>query len=136
MADQWTKTDEPLILHVIPTPLARGAQREARALADELDSPGLRAHRVLCLFDGPAEVEPDLTLGIPDGDQPGVGYNWRAVPRLRSALAQLDPVCVVAHGGEPLKYLVPAMVGKKRPLAYYAIGTYGASVGRSIQVAL
>ena len=136
MADQWTKTDETLILHVIPTPLARGAQREARALADELDSPGLRAHRVLCLFDGPAEVEPDLTLGIPDGDQPGVGYNWRAVPRLRSALAQLDPVCVVAHGGEPLKYLVPAMVGKKRPLAYYAIGTYGASVGRSIQVAL
>ncbi len=136
MTIQWTKTDEPLILHVIPTPLARGAQREARALADELDSPGIRAHRVLCLFDGPAEVEPDLTLGIPDGDQPGVGYNWRAVPRLRSALAQLDPVCVVAHGGEPLKYLVPAMMGKKRPLAYYAIGTYGASSGRSVQVGL
>ena len=34
------RTDEPLVLHVIPTPLARGAQREARALADELDAPG------------------------------------------------------------------------------------------------
>lgn len=136
MTDQSTRSDEPLVLHVIPTPLARGAQREARALADELDTPGVRAHRVLCLFDGPAEVEPDLTLAIDDGDDPGVGYNWRAVPRLRRALADLDPTCVVAHGGEPLKYLVPAMVGHRRPLAYYAIGTYGASAGRRAQVAL
>lgn len=136
MTDQWQRTDEPLVLHVIPTPLARGAQREARALADELDAPGLRSHRVLCLFEGRPEVEPDLSLGIPDGDEPGVGYNWRAVPRLRRALARLDPVCVVAHGGEPLKYLVPAMVGRRRPLAYYAIGTYGASARRRAQVAL
>jgi glycosyltransferase involved in cell wall biosynthesis len=136
MTDQGARSGEPLVLHVIPTPLARGAQREARALADELDHPGIRTHRVLCIFDGPAEVEPDLTLGIPDGGDPGVGYNWRAVPKLRSALARLDPVCVVAHGGEPLKYLVPAMVGHRRPLAYYAIGTYGASAGRSLQVAL
>jgi glycosyltransferase involved in cell wall biosynthesis len=136
MTDKWERTDEPLVLHVIPTPLARGAQREARALADELDSPGIRAHRVLCLFEGPVEVEPDLTLAIPDGDSPGVGFNWRAVPRLRTALIELDPVCVIAHGGEPLKYLIPAMMGHKRPLAYYAIGTYGASAARRAQVAL
>lgn len=136
MTDQWEPGDEPLVLHVIPTPLARGAQREARALADELDAPGRRAHRVLCLFDGPAEVEVDLTLGLADGDRPGTGYNWRAVPRLRRALDRLDPVCVVAHGGEPLKYLVPALLGHRRPLAYYAIGTYGASGGRRAQVAL
>ena len=136
MTDQWQRTEEPLVLHVIPTPLARGAQREARALADALDTPGVRSHRVLCLFDGPDEVRPDLTLGIADGDDPGVGLNRRAVPRLRSALARLEPVCVVAHGGEPLKYLVPAMVGRRRPLAYYAIGTYGASTARRAQVAL
>jgi glycosyltransferase involved in cell wall biosynthesis len=136
MTDQWLGTEEPLVLHVIPTPLARGAQREARALADELDTPGLRAHRVLCLFDGPSEVEPDLTLGIADGPVPGAGYNPRAIPLLRRALARLDPVCVVAHGGEPLKYVVPAMIGHRRPLAYYAIGTYGASAGRSVQVAV
>ena len=136
MTVQWQRTEEPLVLHVIPTPLARGAQREARALADELDAPGHRAHRVLCLFAGPTEVEPDLTLDIPDGDDPGVGYNVRAVPRLRSVLAALDPVCVVAHGGEPLKYLVPAMAGRRRPLAYYAIGTYGASTRHRAQVAL
>jgi glycosyltransferase involved in cell wall biosynthesis len=136
MTDQWLGTEEPLVLHVIPTPLARGAQREARALADELDIPGRRAHRVLCLFDGPSEVEPDLTLGIADGPVPGTGYNPRAIPLLRRALARLDPVCVVAHGGEPLKYVVPAMIGHRRPLAYYAIGTYGASAGRSVQVAV
>ena len=136
MTDQWDAVDEPLVLHVIPTPLARGAQREARALADELDAPGLRAHRVLSIFDGPEEVVPDLSLHVPDGATPGVGYNVRAVPRLRTALAALDPVCVVAHGGEPLKYLVPAMVGRRRPLAYYAIGTYGASAARRLQVEL
>ena len=136
MTDQWLGTDEPLVLHVIPTPLARGAQREARALADELDAPGLRAHRLLCLFDGPSEVDPDLMLGIADGTAPGTGYNVKAIPVLRRALARLDPVCVVAHGGEPLKYLVPAMVGHRRPLAYYAIGTYGASAGRTVQLAV
>jgi glycosyltransferase involved in cell wall biosynthesis len=136
MTDQWETTGEPLVLHVVPTALARGAQREARALADELDAPGVRAHRVLSLFAGPAEVAVDLTLGIDDGDRPGTGVNWRTVPKLRAALARLDPVCVVAHGGEPLKYLVPAMVGHRRPLAYYAIGTYGASAARRPQVAL
>jgi len=136
MTEQLLETDEPLVLHVIPTPLARGAQREARALADELDAPGLRAHRVLCLFDGPLEVEPDLMLGMADGATPGTGYNLRAIPKLRNLLSRLDPVCVVAHGGEPLKYLVPAMVGRRRPLAYYAIGTYGASSARTAQVAV
>ena len=136
MTDQWDRTGEPLVLHVIPTARARGAQREARALADELDDPGRRAHRVLSLFDGPAEVRTDLTLGIDDGDDPGVGANWRVVPRLRRALLRLDPAGVVAHGGEPLKYLVPALVGRRRPLAYYAIGTFGAPAGRPVQLAL
>ena len=127
MTYQWDAVDEPLVLHVIPTPLARGAQREARALADELDRPCVRAHRVLCIFDGPAEVDPDLSLGIADRGQAGVGYNPRVLPHLRKALSALDPALVVAHGGEPLKYLVPALVGRRRPLAYYAIGTYGAT---------
>ena len=43
---------------------------------------------------------------------------------------------MVAHGGEPLKYLVPAMAGRHRPLAYYAIGTFGAPTGHRAQLAL
>jgi glycosyltransferase involved in cell wall biosynthesis len=117
-------TTEPLVLHVIPTPQARGAQREARALADALDAPGLRVHRVLCLFDGAAEVRADLSLRIPSRGVAAAGFDPRVVLQLRSALTRLDPSLVVAHGGDPLKYLVPASIGRRRPLAYYAIGTY------------
>ena len=124
MTEEWQQTTEPLVLHVIPTPVARGAQREARALADRLDRPGVRAHRVLSLFDGPPEVRPDISLRFPGGDAPAAGFDPRLVPELRSALGRFDPAVVVAHGGDPLKYLVPAMVGRRRPLAYYAIGTY------------
>jgi len=122
-------TDVPLVLHVIPTARARGAQREARAVADHLESPGRRAHRVLSLFGGPAEVVVDASLGHRGGDSAGVGFDASLVLRLRSALAAMDPEVVVAHGSEPLKYLVPAMLGRRRPLVYYAIGTYSGSTG-------
>ncbi len=64
-------TGLPLVLHVIPTTVARGAQLEARALADQLDRPGVRVHRVLSLFDGPAEVVADLSLGHRGDPHPG-----------------------------------------------------------------
>ncbi len=117
-------SDLPLVLHVIPTTVARGAQLEARALADQLDRPGVRVHRVLSLFDGPAEVVADLSLGHRGGSTPGVGYSLSLVRQVRDALDRFDPTVVVAHGSEPLKYLVPAMTGHRRPLVYYAIGTY------------
>jgi glycosyltransferase involved in cell wall biosynthesis len=118
---------EPLVLHVIPTPAARGAQREARALADHLDAPGLRRHRVLSLVSAAAttdgEVPVDYTLGNGGGSATTVGFDPRLVVRLREELGRLGPVLVVAHGGEPLKYLVPALFRRRCPLAYYAIGT-------------
>ena len=123
--------DVPLVLHVIPTARARGAQREARALADHLDRPGVRHHRVLSLFAGSDEVVVDRSLEQPGGDRPAVGFDARLVLRLRTALTEMDPDVVVAHGSEPLKYLVPAMAGRRRPLAYYAIGTYSGSARTS-----
>jgi glycosyltransferase involved in cell wall biosynthesis len=56
------------------------------------------------------------------------------VLRLRAALGRFDPAVVVAHGSDPLKYLAPAMVGCRRPLAYYAIGTYAAPSRRRSQI--
>jgi len=117
----------PLVLHVVPSTAPRGAQREARALADRLDAPGARRHRVLALVgggDGLQEAVPvDYTLGVGTGAATTVGFDPRLLVRLRRTLGRLSPSLVVAHGGESLKYLVPAMVPGRRPLAYYAIGT-------------
>ena len=77
--------DGPLVLHVIPTAVARGAQREARALATRLDAPGIRTTALLSLFAGPGQVPVDLTLDHPGGDRPAVGFDPRLVVRLRPA---------------------------------------------------
>jgi len=134
MTDQWQTTADPLVLHIIPTPVARGAQREARALADQLNDPGVRSHRVLTLFDGPDEVRSDYSLHGAGGVVAARGYSMHMVPKLRSALRRLDPVLVVAHGSDPLKYLVPAMIGRRRPVVYYAIGTYAGGRDRPLQL--
>jgi glycosyltransferase involved in cell wall biosynthesis len=87
---------------------------------------------VLTLFTGSSDVPVDLSLDHSGGAAPGVGFDPRLALRLRSFLIDLEPAAVVAHGSEPLKYLVPAMVGHHRPMAYYAIGTYSGS-GRGAQ---
>lgn len=117
-----------LVVHVVPTAVARGAQVFARALADALDGPG-HPHRLLCLFDGPDDVAVDEQLGCPGGARPGAGFRPGAVGRLRSRLRTLDPCLVVAHGGDALKYVVPALgllPAARRPAGvYHAIGTMG-----------
>ena len=113
-----------MVLHVIPTATARGAQREARALATRLDVPGSRHHRVVSLFAGPDQVPVDVALNHPGGERPAEGLDFRLVRVLRSALRRAKPTVVVAHGGDPLKYLVPAMLGTRTGLAYYATGTF------------
>jgi glycosyltransferase involved in cell wall biosynthesis len=121
----------PMVVHIIPSAVARGAQHGARELADRLDRFGSHSHRVLTMFAGPTEVPVDMSLDHPGKGVPGVGVDLRLVLRLRSFLIDLDPAAVVAHGSEPLKYLVPAMVDRHRPLAYHAIGTYSGSHRRT-----
>ncbi len=123
-SEQRPQKATPLVLHVIPTATARGAQREARALASALDVPGVRHHRLMSLFAGPDQVPVDLALAHPGGDRPAQGFDPRLVVRLGVALRRSRPTVVVAHGGDPLKYLVPALTGARTPLAYYATGTF------------
>lgn len=122
---------EPLVLHILPTAVARGAQREARALRERLDEPGVRRHRLLSLFAGSDEVPVDESLGH-RGRAGAVaeGIDPRLVLRLRRHLAAEDPAVVVAHGGDALKYVVPASIGSPRRIAYYATGTFGAAHDR------
>jgi glycosyltransferase involved in cell wall biosynthesis len=127
MTPHLGKDGSPLVVHVIPSPRGRGAQRAARVLVDRLEEPGVVRHRLLGLFDGPPEVEIDLTLGHPAGSHPAEGFNPRVALRLRRVLAQLGPAVVVAHGGDAMKYAVPAVIGTGCPLVYCVIGTYGGS---------
>jgi glycosyltransferase involved in cell wall biosynthesis len=124
----------PLVLHVIPSAVTRGAQREARALADRLDVPGRRHHRLLSLS-GPGAVPVDLALGRPRADGEVAGFHPGVALELRSLLGRQGPALAVAHGGDPLKYLVAATVGRRLPVAYYATGTFGAA-GRPWRVRL
>ncbi|HXW32942.1 MAG TPA: glycosyltransferase family 4 protein [Acidimicrobiales bacterium] len=129
-------------MHVIPTPVARGAQVEARAIVDRLDCES-REHRLLSLCALPDgvrvdEIVSDRAAGkVPaNGSQgesrpsngraaykQGSGLQPGLVLELRAALRRLRPSLVVAHGGDPLKYLVASGSRRRRPLAYYAIGT-------------
>jgi glycosyltransferase involved in cell wall biosynthesis len=133
-------------LHVLPADLARGAQRYARALRDALDGPGFE-HRVCTLFTAGegAGLAPDIALDVPAGPLRAVGFDPRALARLRRLVTTWRPHVVVAHGGEPLKYAALA----RRPgarLVYYKIGTlapadparralHRAAVGRADAVA-
>ncbi len=109
-------------MHVLPYDLARGAQRYARALVDCLDVDDER-HLILTLFASePVLLDPDVRLDVPRGLFRWMGFDPRALARLRSTLRRMAPRAVVAHGGESAKYAAWAMPDGV-PLVYYKIGT-------------
>jgi glycosyltransferase involved in cell wall biosynthesis len=132
-ADLFDDHDQ-LVLHVIPSPRGRGAQRAARILVDRLDEPGTVRHRLLSLLHVPPEVKVDLTLGELASSRPA-GFQPQIALRLRRMVSRLDPVAVVAHGGDAMKYVVPALIGTGRPLVYCNIGTYSGPPARLHELA-
>ncbi len=124
-AEDALAESDGVVLHVLPSAVARGAQRYARSLVDALDHSG-RRHRLLSLFSGDEGIVVDASLGMRGGAKPGKGLDPRVAIRLRRYCHRSPPVAVVAHGGEPLKYIVAARL--RVPVAYYAIGTVAGSV--------
>ena len=114
-------------MHVIPTALGRGAQVFARELVDELGG-AKNGHRLVALFDGPADIRVDRTLGLPGGAGAATGLHPLAVASLARTLHHLRPRVVVAHGGDAFKYLALAT---RAPIAYCAIGTWPGAVTRN-----
>jgi glycosyltransferase involved in cell wall biosynthesis len=113
--------EAPLVLHVVPEDLARGAQVHARELRRLLDGPGVR-HRLVLLFGQERSVTgADVVLGAPSNLGRRVGFSASAYLRLLRCVRASRPVVVVAHGGESLKYagLVP---GRHR-IVYHRIGS-------------
>jgi glycosyltransferase involved in cell wall biosynthesis len=112
-------------VHVIPSPRGRGAQRAARILVDRLNQLGPPHHHLLALYDGPPEVDTDFSLAhTSKRGRPAEGFDPRLALRLRTTLRRMHPAAVVAHGGDAMKYGLPAMIGSGTPLVYCVIGTY------------
>lgn len=117
-----TQGPAPLVLHVLPRDLARGAQVFARTLRDRLDGAEVR-HRTLTLFHGPeGALAPDHKLDLAPGVMRRAGFDPLVLRPLRQRLAELAPDVVVAHGGEPLKYCASARPAGT-PLIYYKVGS-------------
>lgn len=118
----------PTVVHVVAADLARGAQAHACALRDELHG-AYGNHVVLSIFRGSGG---DGGIDVALDCRPDVGRRLGLAPvaalRLASALRRLRPDVVVAHGGEPLKYL--ALAGRARPLVYLKIGTSSGDLDR------
>ncbi len=113
------------VVHVIPSPRGRGAQRAARILVDRLNQLGPPRHHLLALFDGPPEVETDSSLAHTSRrGRSAQGFDPRLALQLRKTLRRMHPAAVVAHGGDAMKYAVPAVIGSGTPLVYCVIGTY------------
>lgn len=129
-----TDDAEPMrltVVHVIPFDQPRGAQRYARALRDVLNSRG-GTHQLLTLFAGDGSgLDADIELNVPRGRLRRFGVDPRVVWRLRSALRRLKPDIVVAHGGEPAKYLALA-TPRSTKLVYLKIGVEHPKMTRAV----
>lgn len=113
------------VLHVVPSDVLRGAQVYARALRDALDDPATSAHVVVSLFEGETAAPPsDITLGVPSGPLRRLGLDPRAALGLRREMRDLGVDVVVAHGGEPLRY-VAAVAPRRCRIVYLRIGVHG-----------
>ncbi len=113
---------KPLVLHVLPMDLARGAQRYAAAMRETLGGPQSPVrHEIVTLFEPIDHIlEAEHALGVSRRLGRRLGFAPRAALGLRRALTRLKPALVVAHGSEPLKYLVAAR--SDAPVVYYKIG--------------
>ena len=104
----------PVILHLLPVDLERGAQTYARDLRRRLDGDHAE-HRTMTLFRSPNNdtLAADYRLDVPNGRLRGLGVDPRVVLRLRRRYRDMRPPVVVAHGGEPLKYAVLAGIPRR-----------------------
>jgi len=117
----------PLVIHLLPVDAARGAQSYASELRDAMNDASVQ-HRTLTLFRSRGgTLHPDSELDAPNGRLRALGFDPRAVFRLRRWLRDARPAVVVAHGGEPLKYAVLAGVPRSR-LVYLKIGVADAQL--------
>ena len=113
--------ENPIVLHVLAYDVSRGAEKYARSLVDALNHRSGR-HLVVTLFSGEdGGLDPDISLDVPLGPLRRAGVDPRVVSRLRKAIDSSRADVLVAHGGEPAKYL--ALAARRTPYIYLVIGS-------------
>jgi glycosyltransferase involved in cell wall biosynthesis len=117
------------VLHVLPSDLDRGAQVYAGRLRDALTGDPQQRHLAVSLFKSPdAALRADERLRVPSGLLRRLGFDPRAVCRLRRLARRHRVDLLVAHGGEALKYVVPA--AGSTPTVYYKVGLSSRDIAR------
>ena len=117
------------VLHVLPADLDRGAQVYAGQLRDALAGDPEQRHLAVSLFEArEAALRADIRLGVRSGLLRRAGLDPVAVARLRRTIRDERAGVVVAHGGEPLKYVVTA--AGRTPTVYYKVGLSSTELSR------
>lgn len=117
------------VLHVLPADVDRGAQVFAGQLRDALAGDAQQRHLAVSLFEArQAALRADIRLGVRSGLLRRVGLDPVAVARLRRTIRDERAGVVVAHGGEPLKYVVTA--AGQTPIVYYKVGLSSTELSR------
>jgi glycosyltransferase involved in cell wall biosynthesis len=119
------------LLHVVNTRQLRGGERLASELIRAL-RPADVSQRVAVIADS-ANTDirydaPGRVLGSDDWSVPGLRIRPKAVWALSRIIGEWRPDVVHAHGGDTLKYLIPAAIGRQTSIVYGKIGLTPLSV--------
>jgi glycosyltransferase involved in cell wall biosynthesis len=120
------------VLHVVATGQRRGAEIFTADLVGALAEGGVE-QSVAVLRGGGLAVPyraPTIVLGADRRVLPGVKVSVAGVRALRQAIRRWDPDILQAHGGETLKYAVPAASGTRAQVVYRRIGSTPRSIAR------
>lgn len=116
----------PRVLHVVATGARRGGEVFASDLTRALAKEDIVQHVAMLRSVGDAAVEfaaPITELVRYGEDAPPPSLDVRIMRKLRRTLAIHRPDVVLAHGGEPLKYSIPACMGRRTRVVYRRIGS-------------
>jgi glycosyltransferase involved in cell wall biosynthesis len=113
------------LLHVVNTRQLRGGERLASELIRALNATDV-SQRVVVINDtdnrGIRYEAPAQLLGSDGWTVPGLRIRPKAVWQLRRVIGEWRPDVVHAHGGDTLKYLIPAAMGRRTSVVYGKIG--------------
>jgi glycosyltransferase involved in cell wall biosynthesis len=114
------------VLHVVATGARRGGEVFASDLSRALADQDVLQNVVILRGDGDPAVDfssPPIQLVRHSADTRPPAFNLRIARELRRAIADRRPDVVLAHGGESLKYAIPATAGRPIRVIYRRIGS-------------